>query len=292
MKVGEYIEHPIHWLYSQFVGSIPSGEHTCYLCGESCAKYYTVAKGIADTFNSHYLAKAPSSPFLCTACWWYFNEKDHPEFRKMSLRVWRKGWENWPREAMKADITRWLQHGLEADSYLVVSLSKKKHILLQAPMNAAGSRELAIQTEEQVAHVRLEGWQLIDRMFMNLLLLGHGKGEILSGDLYGQTLRKHGQVAQALMYNQELEVWRKSPQIELLSYVTIYEKGQDIGSGTNGSISEGTGDQADSSSTAQSRVERHRQRVPEQVQNGDLETVRGKSGDSSKDYEQLNLFLE
>lgn len=217
----------------------------------------------------------------------------------MSLVVRRESWENWSREAMKQDITRWLTNGLEADSYPVVSLSKKKHILLQAPMNAAGSHELAIQVEEQVAHVRLEDWQLMNRMFMSLLALGHGKGEILSGDLYGQTLKKHGRLSEALMHSQELEVWRKSPQIELLSYVTIVDKGEkaadesgDKPRGDTGRLPTRTGDQKDSRRVAQSGMERDRQRVPEQVPHGDLETIRGKSGDSSTDYFQLSLFSE
>jgi hypothetical protein len=257
---------------------------------------HTVAKGIADTFNSHYLARVPSSPFICAACWWYFNGKEHPEFRKMSLIVRQDMWQNWPREAMKADITRWLTDGLEADSYLVVSLSKKKHILLQAPLNAAGSHELSIQVEEQVAHVQRWRWQVMDNAFMSLLHLGHNKGEILSGDLYGQTLRKHGRITEAMRYSQELEVWRKSPQIELLSYVTIYEKGQDIdgsedkSGGNADQLRAGTGDQAGSVNPAQGRVERHRQRVPKQVPDGDLENVRGKSSNSKQDYTQLDLF--
>src|SRR5437899_1376413 len=226
-------EHPVHWLYHQFGGTARSGDALCYLCGAVCAKEYTIAKGIADTFNSHYLSRAPSSPYLCTACWWYFNEKDHPEFRKMSLVVQKENWQNWTRGAMKADIERWLTDGLDADSYLAVSLSKKKHILLQAPLNSQRSHELALQVEEQVAHVRREDWQWMDHAFMRLLALGHGKGEILSGELHGQTLRKHGRLAEALMYSQHLEVWRKSPQIELLSYVTMYEKGQAIDLGNN-----------------------------------------------------------
>jgi len=196
---------------------------------------------------------------------------------------------------MKADIVRWLSDDLDNDAYLVVSLSKKKHILLQAPMNAKGSRELAIQVEEQVAHMTLSEWQHIDNAFMALLRLGHNKGEILSGNLYGQTLRKHGRIVEALMWSNELEPWRKSPQIELLSYVTIFEKGHEIdGDGTttgnSAIIREGTGYQADSINLASGRVERHRQRVPQQVPDGDLENVRGKSSNSSTDYTQLDLF--
>lgn len=210
---------------------------------------------------------------------------------------------------MKADIARWLSDGLDNDAYLVVSLSKKKHILLQAPMNAKGSRELAIQIEEQVAHVTLSEWQHIDNAFMALLRLGHNKGEVLSGDLYGQALRKHGRIAEALMLSNELEPWRKSPQIELLSYTTIYEKGQEADGiidadrssrdvadsskkydGRASSISTRIGDTTNSSSIVKGRVGRNRQRVPQQVQDGNLENVRGKSSSVGKDHEQLSLF--
>jgi hypothetical protein len=150
----------ISWLYQQFQASPPTGMLTCYLCGACCEDRYSVKAGIADTFNSHYLAACPSSPYLCAACQWYFDGKaNHPDFRKMSLIVAERNWQHWRREDMKTELGLWLAHGLEADAYLVVSLSKKKHILLQAPLNTAGTKLLAIQVEEQVDRViRDAGW--------------------------------------------------------------------------------------------------------------------------------------
>lgn len=217
----------LQWLYCQYHGehTAISGPAHCYLCAASCPQEHLVSRAIADTFNSHYLTQAPSSAWLCAACAWYLDNKaGHPEFRKMSLVVERDAWRNWARPAMKGDLTRWLQDGLRDDAYLVVSLTKKKHILLQAPMNAGGSRHLAVQVEEQVAHIDEVRWRSIDEPFMALLALGHGKGEILSGNLYGSTLRKHGHIAEALSLSQQLERWRSSPCIDLLSYVTIVDK--------------------------------------------------------------------
>ena len=188
----------ISWLYRQCVGDPPQGPSFCYLCGARCPAAYTVAKGLADTFNSHSLAHVPSSPSLCAACQWYFDSQVlHPEFRKMSLVVSPTSWRNWQRETMKHDIFSWLTQGLEDQTYLVISLSKKKHILLQAPLNVAGSHTLSIQIEEQVAHFSLEDWLYIDERFTGLLALGHGKGEILRGDLYSSRLRKHGRLGEA-----------------------------------------------------------------------------------------------
>jgi hypothetical protein len=287
------MNHPLRWLYSQHVGTIITGPASCYLCGAFCPQDHTVTAGIADTFNSHYLARCPSSSWLCAACFWYLDGKSaHPEFRKMSLIVERNAWQNWQRESMKADIERWLHSGLEQDAYLVVSLSKKKHILLQAPLNAAGSHELAIQIEEQVAHVSHSSWQAIGQLFLELLALGHGKGEILSGNLYANTLHRHGKIAQALYSSLALERWRNSPQIELYSYVTIVEKekSDSDGTGPGANVSAGARNQADRGGPPASRVERYRSRVLEQVSHGDLEDVRGKSGDSKPHHQQLDLF--
>jgi hypothetical protein len=277
----------IKWLYQQYIGSIPQGASTCYLCGGSCYAQHTVAKGIAETFNSHYLAACPSSSWLCSACWWYFNDKMHPDFRKMSLIVGQRGWRNWQRSEMKEDISEWLQGiGNDTDLYLVISLSKKKHILLQAPMNVAGSSILALQVEEQVAHLDYTTWEYMDRRFMALLKLGHNKGEILSGNLYGNTLRKHGELAEALYLSQQLDPYRNSPQLELLSYVTIMEERTADGSTT------GNGDDQDSGNASESRMDTDQPRVQEQVQDGHLEPGGNERGGLRPDVEHAPQVSE
>lgn len=272
--------HPIHWLYQQFVGDIVAGEARCYLCGVPCQSAAPVAKGVPDTFNSHYLAQCPSSGVLCAACAWYLdNTLDHPAFRKMSLIVQRDSWRNWPRETMKMDIERWLRDGIEHESYLVVSLSKKKHILLQAGMTNAGARRLIVQVEEQPCYVYATEWERLNAAFSALLALGHNKGEILSGQLYAQTLRKHGRIADALALSQDLAPYRKSPLLELLSYVTIIEKEEEKHESTI------TGDGANPSgvTAAESRVDANRPGVQSPLPHGHLAASRKQRGGSRPD---------
>jgi len=289
------VHNPLHWLYQQSGGVLRSGCVSCYLCGGTSTETHAVSKTVADTFNSHYLAQCPSSSWVCDACAWYLdNSGVHPDFRKMSLIVQRDSWQNWQRPTMKHDVTQWLTFGLDGDAYLVVSLSKKKHILMQAPLNVSSSRDIAVQVEENVAFLSLWQWEAMDGPFLRLLALGHGKGEILSGNLYGQTLRKHGQLMEALRLNQELEPYRKSPQIELLSYVTIVEErtqDDDRGTGTTG-ISERARTEASGVSAARSRVEEDRPRVQEQVPSRDLAAIRGEAPDLGTDYAQLDLFSQ
>lgn len=285
--------HPIHWLYQQQSGGISqSGNAVCYLCSASCTEQHSVKSGIADTFNSHYLCKAPSSPYLCDACQWYFNRgAGHPDFYKMSLIVTPTTWHNWQRADMKADITNWLTFGMEEASYLVCSLTKKKHILLQAPMNAATSRNLSIQVEEQVATLELWHWRAMNDNFMRLLAMGHNKSEILSGNLYGNTLRKHGRMIEAMLLSRELEPYRHSPAIELLSYVTIvdYDKKEtteehDANDGTN-TIGNRDGDAVPGGSAPQSGLQRNQPGVQIEVPHGTVATSRGKRG-SVRPHEQ------
>lgn len=275
--------HPIHWLYAQHGGALPETSLRCYLCGVwSAEERYSVQKGIADTFNSHYLAKCPSSPWLCAACQWYFADKSHPDFRKMSIMVWETGWKQWERATMKQDIEGTLLHGTGEDIYLVCSLSKKKHILLQAPLNAQGATMLAIQVEEQVAHVERYTWEEMDSWFMALLALGHGKGEILSGNLYGHTLRKHGRYAEALALSQELEPYRHSALLELLSYVTIVEDRKE----DNAPSRNGDGTDTSSRPSPQSGLEPDGPRIQEQVPDGYLDASRKQRGGSGPHVEQ------
>lgn len=234
-----------------------------------------MVRGIAETFNSHYLCRCPSSPWLCAPCQWYFDSKaGHPDFRKMSLIVHEQGWINWQRTDMKTEIGLWLSHGLEVDAYLVVSLTKKKHILLQAPLNSKRTKVLSIQIEEQQAHIDQTTWGIMNHSFMALLALGHNKGEILSGDLYGNTLRKHGQLKEALLHSRMLEPYRNSAALQLLSYTTIVEKeseGTDDRRGENGASRQ-------SNEVTQVGMGGDRQRLQIQVPSRDMAAIRGTGG--------------
>jgi hypothetical protein len=284
------MHNPLHWLFQQAGQAITPGAHLCYLCGHDCTESHLVSKVIADTFNSHWRAQCRSSAFLCDACAWYLDSKaGHADYRKMSLVVTETIWRNWQRADMKTDIARWLASGIEEDAYLVVSLSKKKHILLQAPLNAGRVPSLAIQVEEQQAYFGASDWHTIEQPFMALLALGHNKGEILSGDLYANTLRKHGQLSEAMRLNTQLDPWRKSALIELYSYTTIIEDKetkQDDGDG-RGDPTERPGprDATDRRSIApvDGGMEEHRPRVQESVPSGDLATIRGAHSSGGKD---------
>lgn len=280
----------LHWLFQQTGNAVEAGVEACYLCDADCTQAHHVGKAIADTFNSHFLARRRSSSYLCDACAWYLDSKaGHPDFRKMSLIVAEHSWRQWQRSEMKADIERWLRDGLEEDGYLVVSLTKKKHILLQAPLNAGGVPSgLAIQVEEQVAYVGAASWQQITHPFTALLALGHGKGEILSGELYAHTLRKHGRLSEAFQWSKQLDQWRNSALIELYSYVTILEERENKQDGSGGgdrTLSERSGDATNRyrSTTLAGGLEIDRFRLQKPVPGRDLETIRGAHSHGSED---------
>lgn len=156
----------------------------------------------------------------------------------MSLIVCPDAWRQWHREEMRPELTLWLREGLTNDAYLIISLvcrklssgtlvwkgNHKKHILLQAPLNAKGSTTLALQVEEQQIYLDYSTWEYLERRYLALLALGHGKTEVYTGNLYPYVLRQHGRISDALRLSAELEPYRGSALLDLLSYVTIVDK--------------------------------------------------------------------
>ena len=289
------MNHPIHWLYQQYDGVVETGNVWCYLCGSVCTEQHAVKAAIADTFNSHFLCLAPSSPFVCDACAWYFDRSaGHPDFYKMSLIVEEYHWHNWQRDQMKLSISDWLKFGISTNAYLVCSLTKKKHILLQAPMNVKGSRVLAVQVEEQVAHVDQAVWALLNQAFMRLLDLGHNKSEALSGDLYSNTLRKHGQIKEAMLHSDMLAPYRGSPALTLLSYVTIVDKAQSESEVSAHDTTTNNQPEAETaghgSRSGVGRVDGDTSRLQKQIPHGHLDAGRDQHrGDSQNDDQSGSL---
>jgi hypothetical protein len=292
------MDRPQSWLFAQAGGTVQEGPAICYLCGRACGMTYPVGNGIAETFNSHWLARCRSSAWLCAACAWYLDGKaDHPDFRKMSLVVSPSSYRVWQRADMKADLARWLVAGLEEDCYLVVSLTKKKHLLLQAPPNARGARTLAIQVEEKLAYVDAASLAAVEQPFLALLALGHAKGEILSGELFTSVLRKHGRLREALHWSKQLERWRSSALLELYSYTTILDEQDKKGpldddeSGPGGrSVAGSTGGSAGGDAPAHGGVsstfcdlEVGRPRLQSDIPGGNLATIRGAHCDCCAD---------
>jgi len=182
---------------------------------------------------------------------------------------------------MKIDISNWLIFGLEQDAFLVCSLSKKKHVLLQAPLNKACVKAVAIQVEEQVAHLSISQWKAMNDPFCQLLNLGHGKGEILSGNLYAGTLRKHGRIEAAMKISERLDPYRNSALLDLLSYVTIVEKGE-----TDGTVETAR----NGSETTESGLHTDQPGLQEQVPRLDLGAGRKQRLSRESDHRQLDLF--
>jgi hypothetical protein len=120
----------------------------------------------------------------------------------------------------------------------------------------------------------------MDGAFSALLALGHNKGEILAGQLYAQTLRKHGQIADALALSTQLEPYRKSTLLELLSYVTIVEKEED----TNAEpTSPGDGMDSSRGAAPESRMEPDTAGIQKPVSYGNMETGRIRSSNVRPD---------
>lgn len=224
-----------HFLYRAVTGqSVPSGDDLCLLCGISCGPgTVPVKEVIRDTFTNHGMCRAPHSRAVCPACGHYFNHRWLPagfkkpaEYRLLSIRILTDRMEMWPRERMRPNLETMLRDGCP-ECVLVVSLSKKKHLLPFAPVNPP-SRSFAVQVEEETVQLSAGAWFPLAQAFDALLALDIPKGAILAGNYHHAGLRK-APLAEVLRWDAAIAPWRPSGLLTLLSYVTLLEEKSDAG---------------------------------------------------------------
>ena len=129
---------------------------------------------------------------------------------------------------MRADLAGFLTDGLPADTCLCVAPNQaatQKHThILRAPVNSAGSHQLAVQIAEGRALLTLTSWVALLAAMDALIALGHRRTEILSGSLNTWVLAQHGQIATAQAHMRTLAPWQGGPELQLASYATPQPK--------------------------------------------------------------------
>lgn len=227
--------YPTHFLYRATTGKrVEVGDLTCLLCGCSCGTDCVLAlQVLRATFTNHGMARCSASDMVCPACNHYFNYRWLPEgfkkpaeYRLLSMRVFADRMEPWPRLAMRGDLETMLREGCP-ECLLIVSLSKKKHLLPLSPVNAAG-RVFSIRVEEETVELSSGAWFRAAYAFDSLVALGMPKGAILAGNYHHVALRKTS-LAEVLRWDAVLAPWRPSAFLTLLSYVTVTEEKSNAG---------------------------------------------------------------
>lgn len=226
---------PTHYLYRAVTRNrVQPGPEVCCLCGAAHGSTTHVSEVLQDTFTNHGMCRAPHSSSVCEACAHYFTHRwdkgqTYPaEYRKHSFTVTRQGWREWPRARMRGDLERWLHRGCP-EGVFVVGLSKKKHCLPLAMVNAPG-RAFTVQVEEDRVQLGDHYWPLMSA-FACLMGLGAKKGEILSGEYHHATLRRLPSADDArgkpvdlsviLDMDRTIAAYRPSPLLSLVSYLYL-----------------------------------------------------------------------
>jgi hypothetical protein len=182
----------------------------CYLCGKPGSQPLS----LKDSFTAHSIAKCPDSKHLCDRChWviplrcWYLNPNKNA-WGKLFSRNWSwlfqgekvispiiagdrgEGKDKLPIVSSlptRAEIRGWLLNPPEPPFTIVVAESGQKHLVPFAP--EAHSRDyFPILFEMDTLYIS-SGFRGILEQFEELMRLGFGKTEILTGEYRSETLK-------------------------------------------------------------------------------------------------------
>lgn len=125
------------WLYRHHTQQkVALGRQICAVCGLPTATGVATAKVLRPTFTDIAALRCPRSSVVCAACEWYMGNQE----------IRRSSWWLTEEVATEVDKGEWhtlllehLAHPPARDSYYLITVTKRKHLALYAPLNMAGN---------------------------------------------------------------------------------------------------------------------------------------------------------
>jgi hypothetical protein len=161
----------IHWLYKHLgdpIGDtgnkeyiLTRGKDKCAVCGMPEVTGPPPDKVLRPTFVDHSLLLRNGGNVVCDACQWYLGAQD----------VRRTSWFLTEDKAVVLAtpgarlevlelLARHVRDGVPADSYYLITESKRKHVALRARLNHAGARVLRVNFETMLVDVDRDFFRL------------------------------------------------------------------------------------------------------------------------------------
>lgn len=183
------------------VASIELANGPCWLCGQPLDSQGVPLKVvIKDTFVDYDKARAPHGSHFCPACAWSFSEavsmegRDKPQRLRNYSHIVQGGVWHCLSKGQKSEMKALLTHPPDGAWLGVIAESGQKHIIFRAPV-AYGREQCAIQFEEQRLSYRPIDLIMLLSPVERLLIAGHSKTEIETGDYIFHRLMKTGMAA-------------------------------------------------------------------------------------------------
>lgn len=212
------------WFYSSVEGGrVEAGFRMCAVCGLPMAVGVPVRDVLRKTFTDQAALRAPGCDQACEACAWYF---DHQELRRSSW--WLTAGE--ARPLAKGDVGPLLQEHLGrapvVDGYYLITIMKRKHLALWAPLNLARSATLRVRFEVTTVELNYLWLTLVEAA--HRLREFHSWREIQNDDYNAKFLMRWSDPLEFVRLRQVVQPWLRTPYLDLTQYVWTKEEKKQV----------------------------------------------------------------
>jgi len=193
------------------------GRHTCAVCGLPTTSETRVQTVLRPTFTDIALLRRPESRHVCPACAWYF---DHQEVRRANWWLAADGATEIARGDLRRVIDEQLATPPAADGYLLITVSKRKHIALRAPLNLAGSHARRVQFETDTLTLHAADWFRLTAA-VDALRVVHTWQEILADNYQSWRVGRWANVAEFVAARAVARPYLRTPYLDIVKFVSV-----------------------------------------------------------------------
>lgn len=207
------------WLHTAHANPpVPAGPRLCAVCGLPAASGQPPKAVLRDTFTDYATLRQPRSPLVCAACDWYMSRQD---LRRSSWWLTATAAVPLERSGLRAFLLDQLAHPPAEAGYILITITRRKHLALYAPLNASHA---------QARRLRFETATLdLDARFPHLLAAVdalrqyHTWQEITTGVYYPANLAKWPAPAAFAQAQAAVHSWLRTPHLNLVRFISTKE---------------------------------------------------------------------
>lgn len=208
------------WLYSAHTSqAVSPGRNTCAICGLPTAAGKPPTAVLRDTFTDYAALRQPRSATVCAACDWYMSRQD---LRRSSWWLTETAAAPIERVSIRSFLLDQIAHPPPVAGYILITATRRKHLALYAPLNAAGASTRRLRFETATLDIDPATFPALVAA-VDALRQHHTWQEIATGVYYPANLAKWPTPAAFTAAFTAVRPWLRTPHLNLIRFISTKE---------------------------------------------------------------------